>query len=119
MDDVDRIIDDAHRGRSTDDDLPILVPAVEALCHGGLSYALDNLRIEAFDRAADAARRLGSDELDRTLRSAAEIAREHRGFALDRAIADFDGRHASTALHRALRETVVTRQRADRATPGS
>ena len=31
MDEVDRIIDHAHRGRSTDDDLGVLVPAVEAL----------------------------------------------------------------------------------------
>jgi hypothetical protein len=113
VDEVDRIIDHAHRGRSTDDDLGLLVPAIEALRHGGLSYALDHLRAEAFDRAADAARRLGSDDLGRTLRSAAEIARSHRGFALDRATADFDRRHGAASLHRALRETVTAHRRMD------
>ncbi|GIJ54222.1 hypothetical protein [Virgisporangium aurantiacum] len=116
MDEVDRIIHHAHRGRSADDDLGLLVPAVEALRRGGLSYALDHLRVEAFDRAADAARRLGSDDLDRTLRSAAEIARGHRGFALDRATADFDRRHGPAALHRALRETVTAHRRTEPAT---
>jgi hypothetical protein len=113
MDDVDRMIDEAHRGHTADDDLRILVPAVEALSHGGLSYALDHLRVDAFERAADAARRLGSDRLDRTLRSAAEVGRSYRGFALDRAIADFDGQHGPAALHGALRETVLAHRRAD------
>jgi hypothetical protein len=113
MDEVDRIIDRVHRGRSADDDLGLLVPAVEALSHGGLSYALDHLRVEAFDRAADAARRLGSEDLGRTLNSAAEIARGHRGFALDTATADFDRRYGAASLHRALRETVAAHRRLD------
>jgi hypothetical protein len=112
VDELDRMIDDVHHGRSTDD-LGLLVPAVEALRRGGLSYALDHLRAEAFDRAADAARRLGSDDLGETLRSAAEIARAHRGFALDRATADFDRRHGAASLHQALCETVTAHRRSD------
>lgn len=111
MDDVDRVIDSLHaRAGSADEkgDLQILIPAVEALRHGGLSYALDHLRAGSFDRAADAARRLGSDELGRLLNEVAEIARTHRGFALDRAAADFDRRHGAAALHEALRAAVMS-----------
>jgi hypothetical protein len=119
VDEVDRIIDQAYRGRSADDDVRLVVPAVEALRHGGLSYALDHLRPDAFDRAAYAARRLGSDELGRTLHTAAEIARRHRGFALDRATADFDRGHGPASLRRALRDLVAAHRRADPAASGS
>lgn len=102
-------MDEPERPADGAGELALLVPPVEALCHGGLLYALDRLRPEAFDRAADAARQLGADDLGQLLDDAAEIARTRRGFARDRAAADFDGRHGAESLREALRETMTAR----------
>lgn len=112
MDELDTTITRAGRASDPvgDEDLRLVAPAVHALCRGGLGYALDHLRPDAFDRAADAARRLGSDELSRALHDAAEIGRTHRGFGLDRAVTDFDGQHRSESLYESLRGVVAERQ---------
>lgn len=112
MDELDKVINRAGRADEPvgEDDLRLVVPAVEALCRGGLSYALDHLRPDAFDRAADAAGRLGSEELSRALHAAAEIGRNHPGFNLDRAVTDFDDQHSPESLYGSLRGVVAHRR---------
>lgn len=114
MDDVDRIIERArhHAADGAGDRLlSRVLPVLDALCRGGLSYAMDWYRPAVFTDAADAGGKLGSAELAELLTEAAHIARTCRGRRLHEAIASYDRRYQTDTIDHMLRTAVAHRWR--------
>jgi hypothetical protein len=105
VDDVETLIARARHGEG-DSELAGLVQVLDALSRGGLSYALDWHELHVFDQAAAAGRTLGAERVADLLVDAADIARSHRGFDLQRAIASFDDRYRPISVDHELRNAL-------------
>ena len=116
MDDADVIIDRArydaaNSGGEGDRDLRSVVPVLDALNRGGLSYAIDWFPVDRLERAADAGRRLGADRIADMLAEAVGIAKSRDGQELDAAIAAFDTDYPARTFESEMRAAVDTRRR--------
>ncbi|GAB3842972.1 hypothetical protein ACFPIJ_00170 [Dactylosporangium cerinum] len=104
---------DRNPGGDGDRLVALVLPVLDALRRGGLSYAMDHHRPARFDDAAEAGRHLDSPQLRALLEEAARIVAVHRGRRLTAEADAFDARYTVKAIDRALRDAVDARLRAD------